>query len=236
MWLAWRLWQALGLDHLLTRLLPAGREDVPWATMAAVLVIARLCEPASELHIAEDWFRRTALDDLLDAAETKVNDDRCYRALDRVLEHSQALQMHLKDQLGTLFDLEYDLLLYDITSTYFEGLAEANPLAQRGYSRDHRSACKQVCIGLVVTRDGFPLGFEVFAGNRHDSITLREIDARMEERYGRAQRGGADAGWPPGTLALRGAPRRGPGDPPGSPGARPAATPAATPQCGGRRS
>jgi transposase len=187
-WLAWRLWQALGLDQLLTRLLPPGREDVPWATMAAVLVIARLCEPSSELHIAEDWFRRTALDDLLDVPETKVNDDRCYRALDRVLEHSQALQMHLKEQLGTLFGLEYDLLLYDITSTYFEGLAEANPLAQRGYSRDHRSDCKQVCIGLVVTRDGFPLGFEVFAGNRHDSTTLREIVARMEERYGRAQR------------------------------------------------
>jgi transposase len=187
-WLAWRLWQALGLDQLLTRLLPPGREDVSWATMAAVLVIARLCEPSSELHIAEDWFRRTALDDLLDVPETKVNDDRCYRALDRVLEHNQALQMHLKEQVGTLFGLEYDLLLYDITSTYFEGLAEANPLAQRGYSRDHRSDCKQVCIGLVVTRDGFPLGFEVFAGHRHDSTTLREIVARMEERYGRAQR------------------------------------------------
>jgi transposase len=187
-WLAWRLWQAVGLDQLLTRLLPAGREDVPWATMAAVLVIARLCEPSSELHIAEDWFRRTALDDLLGVPETKVNDDRCYRALDRVLGHSEALQAHLKEQLGTLFGLEYDLLLYDVTSTYFEGLAAANPLAQRGYSRDHRADCKQVCIGLVVTRDGFPLGFEVFAGNRHDSTTLREIVERMEERYGQAQR------------------------------------------------
>jgi len=134
-----------------------------------VLVIARLCEPSSELHIAEDWFRRTALDDLLGVPEAKVNDDRCYRALDRLLAHKDALERHLKDRLGTLFTLDYDLLLYDITSTYFEGLAEANPLAQRGYSRDHRSDCKQVCIGLVVTRDGFPLGFEVFAGNRHDS-------------------------------------------------------------------
>jgi transposase len=187
-WLAWRLWQALGLDQVLERLLPRGREDVPWATMIAVLVIARLCEPSSELHIAEDWFRRTALDDLLGVPEAKVNDDRCYRALDRVLTQSAALQSHLKEQLGTLFGLEYDLLLYDVTSTYFEGLAEANPLAQRGYSRDHRSDCKQVCIGLVVTRDGFPLGFEVFAGNRHDSTTLREIVACMEQRYGRAQR------------------------------------------------
>jgi len=187
-WLAWRLWQALGLDQLLERLLPRGREDVSWATMAAVLVIARLCEPSSELHIAEDWFRRTALDDLLGVPETKVNDDRCYRALDRVLEHSAALQVHLKEQVGTLFGLEYDLLLYDVTSTYFDGLAEANPLAQRGYSRDHRPDCKQVCIGLVVTRDGFPLGFEVFAGNRHDATTLREIVECMEARYGQAQR------------------------------------------------
>src|SRR5579862_8614089 len=111
-WLAGRLWQALGLDQLLADLLPPGREDVPWATMAAVLVIARLCEPSSELHIAEDWFRRTALDDLLGVCEAKVNDDRCYRALDRLLAHKDALERHLKDRLGTLFALDYDLLLY----------------------------------------------------------------------------------------------------------------------------
>jgi transposase len=187
-WLAWRLWQAVGLDHLLADLLPPGREDVSWATMAAVLVIARLCEPSSELHIAEDWFRRTALDDLLGVPEAKVNDDRCYRALDRLLGHKDALERHLKEKLGTLFALDYELLLYDVTSTYFEGLAASNPQAQRGYSRDHRSDCKQVCIGLVVTRDGFPLGFEVFAGNRHDSTTVREIVTRMEARYGRSSR------------------------------------------------
>jgi transposase len=187
-WLAQRLWQAVGLDELLGRLLLPGREDVPWATMAAVLVIARLCEPSSELHIAEDWFRRTALDDLLGLPEAKVNGDRCYRSLDQLLAHKTALETHLKDRLGTLFDLDYDLLLYDVTSTYFEGLANANSLAQRGYSRDHRSDCKQVCIGLVVTRDGFPLGFEVFAGNRHDATTLREIVATMEARYGRSSR------------------------------------------------
>jgi transposase len=187
-WLAWRLWQAVGLEQLLQRLLPPGREQVPWARMAAVLVIARLCEPSSELHIAEDWFRRTALEDLLEVPAAKVNDDRCYRALDHLLDHKEALEMHLKERLGTLFELDYDLLLYDVTSTYFEGLAEANPLAQRGHSRDHRSDCKQVCIGLVVTRDGFPLGFEVFAGNRHDSTTLRAIVERMETRYGRSGR------------------------------------------------
>jgi len=187
-WLAWRLWQAVGLDQLLERLLPTGREEIPWATMAAVLVIARLCEPSSELHLAEDWFRRTALDDLLGVAEAKVNDDRCYRGLDHLLVHKDAMEMHLKERLGTLFALDYDLLLYDVTSTYFEGQAKANPLAQRGHSRDHRSDCKQVCIGLVVTRDGFPLGFEIFAGNRHDSTTLREIVERMESRHGRSSR------------------------------------------------
>jgi len=187
-WLAWRLWQALELDTLLDRLLPKGREEIAWAQMAAVLVIARLCEPSSELHIAEDWFRRTALGDLLGMAETKVNDDRLYRALDHLLPHKAALEEHLKERLGTLFELEYDLLLYDITSTYFEGEAATNPQAQRGYSRDHRSDCKQVLIGLVVTRDGYPLGYEVFAGNRHDGTTVKEMVECMETRYGRQQR------------------------------------------------
>jgi transposase len=187
-WLGLRLWQALGLDTLLERFLPAGREDVPWAQMAAVLVLARWCEPSSELHIAEDWFRRTALGDLLGIPEDKVNDDRLYRALDRLLPHKDVLELHLQNRLGTLFQLEYDLLLYDVTSTYFEGLAAANPQAQRGHSRDHRRDCKQVLIGLVVTRDGYPLGYEVFAGNRHDSTTLRDIVTRMEARYGREGR------------------------------------------------
>ena len=187
-WLAWQLWQAVGLDRLLGQLMPQGYEDISWARMAAVLVIARLCEPSSELHIAEGWFRRTALGDLLDIAEEKVNDDRLYRALDHLLPHKDRLETHIKDRLGTLFGLEYDLLLYDVTSTYFEGLAAANPQAQRGYSRDHRPDCKQVCIGLVVSREGYPLGYEVFAGNKNDSKTVREIVERMEARYGRQGR------------------------------------------------
>lgn len=187
-WLAWKLWQALGLDTWLEKRLPRGREDIPWSLMAAVLVIARLCEPSSELHIAEDWFRRTALDDLLGLPKAKINDDRLYRALDRLLPHKDAIETHLKERLGTLFKLEYDLLLYDVTSTYFEGQANRNPQAARGYSRDHRSDCKQVCIGLVVSREGFPLGYEVFAGNRRDSTTLQDIVKRMEERYGSAGR------------------------------------------------
>lgn len=118
----------------------------------------------------------------------RVNDDRLYRALDRLLPHKQALETHLKERLGALFDLDYELLLYDVTSTYFEGQAEGNGLARRGYSRDHRGDCKQVCIGLVVTRDGVPLGYEVFAGNRTDVTTMEEIVTTMERRYGQARR------------------------------------------------
>jgi transposase len=187
-WLGWRLWQALRLDEWCEEHLPRGREQVPWSTMAAVLVIARLCEPSSELHIAEDWYRRTALEDLLSLPADRVNDDRLYRALDRLLPHKEALERHLVKRLGELFDLSYDLLLYDVTSTYFEGQAERNPLAQRGHSRDHRPDCKQVCIAMVVTREGMPLGYEVFAGNRTDVTTVEEIVEAMEKRYGIAQR------------------------------------------------
>ena len=187
-WLAWRLWRALALDRFCSEHLIEGREQVPWSAMAAILVIARLCEPASELHIAEDWYRRTALDDLLGVPAERINDDRLYRALDRLLPHKRALEVHLKERLGALFELDYELLLYDVTSTYFEGQAEGNALARRGYSRDHRPDCKQVCIGLVVTRDGVPLGYEVFAGNRTDVTTVEEIVTTMERRYGQARR------------------------------------------------
>jgi hypothetical protein len=187
-WLGWTLWRALQLDTLLEQLLPVGREDVPWATMAAVLVVARLCEPSSELHIAEDWYRRTALEDLLALPAPLVNDDRCYRALDRLLPHKSVLEQHLVKRLGDLFALDYDLLLYDVTSTYFEGTAARNPLAQRGHSRDHRPDCRQVCLALVVTREGMPLGYELFAGNRTDVTTVKEIVDTMETRYGQAQR------------------------------------------------
>jgi transposase len=187
-WLGWVLWQALQLDRFCGEHIIEGRERVPWSAMAAILVIARLCEPSSELHIAEDWYRRTALDDLLGVPAERVNNDRLYRALDRLLPHKEALEAHLKARLGDLFGLDYDLLLYDVTSTYFEGQAAANRLAKRGYSRDHRPDCKQVCIGLVVTRGGIPLGYEVFAGNRADVTTFEEIVTTMERRYGRAER------------------------------------------------
>ena len=149
-WLAWQLIEKLELEEFLATTIPAGGEEIRWSVMALVLVIARLCRPSSELHIAEHFYRQTALCDLLGVPDEKVNDSRLYRTLDALLPHKQALEAHLKNRLGELFGLEYDLLLYDITSTYFEGQANGNPLAQRGYSRDQRSDCKQVCIGLVV--------------------------------------------------------------------------------------
>jgi transposase len=187
-WLGGQLWRALRLDTLCEELLPRGRSSVPWSTMAEVLVVARLCQPSSELYIAETWYRHTALEDLLGLPSERVNDDRLYRALDHLLPHKRAIEQHLVQRLGELFSLDYDLLLYDVTSTYFEGQAKNNTLASRGYSRDKRPDCRQVCIALVVTREGMPLGYEVFAGNRVDVTTVQEIVETMETRFGLAQR------------------------------------------------
>jgi transposase len=187
-WLGWTLWRALKLDEWMETHLEVGREQVGWAAMSAILVLARLCEPSSELPIAEDWYRQTALEDLLGVPVDSVNQSRLYRALDKLLPHKEALCLHLRQRLGELFAFEYDLLLYDVTSTYFEGLAEANELAQRGYSRDHRPDCKQVCIALVVTREGMPLAYEVFAGNTVDVTTVESIVESVESKYGKAGR------------------------------------------------
>src|SRR5467141_2034029 len=187
-WLGLALCRQVGLVDFLEQTLPAGREEIPWPVMVQILILARLCDPSSELHIAERFYEASALSDLLGVPANKVNEDRLYRSLDQLLPHKEELERHLKNRLGELFDLDYDLLLYDVTSTYFEGEAKRNELAQRGYSRDHRPDCKQVNIALVVSRCGMPLGYEVFAGNRHDATTLEEIVAHMEELYGRAGR------------------------------------------------
>ncbi len=187
-WLGMELMRQLDLPAFFERTLPRGQAHVRWSIMAQVLVLARLCHPCSELHIAEHFYESSALPELLGVPARRVNDARLYRALDQLLPHKAELEVHLKHRLGRLFDLDYDLLLYDVTSTYFEGQAQRNPQAQRGYSRDKRGDCKQVCIGLVVSRCGMPLGYEVFAGNRRDTTTLQEIVQTMEERYGQANR------------------------------------------------
>lgn len=186
-WLGWILWQALKLDELCSVLMPRARESVAWGEVIALLVIGRLCEPSSELHVAERWYRTTALEDLLGVAPESVYDERLYRALDRLLPHKAAIETHLVKRLGELFKLDYDLLLYDVTSTYFEGVADPM-IAKRGYSRDHRPDCVQVNIALVVTREGMPLGYEVFSGNTTDVTTVQEIVSGMESRFGKANR------------------------------------------------
>lgn len=182
------LWRRLKLDELLRTLLPAGREAVEWARVAALLTIARFCAQRSELGIAEHWYETTALDDLLGVAPERVNDDRLYRGLDELGEHKDALCAHLMERYRQWFGVRFEFLLYDVTSTFFEGQAENNEQAQRGYSRDQRSDCKQVCIGLVCTPEGLPLSFEIFSGNRADVTTVEEIVTQMETKYGLAER------------------------------------------------
>jgi len=187
-WLGLEVADRLGLVSLLDKLLPEGREDVPWSMMVLTLVLMRLCEPSSELRIAEHLYERSSLVDLLGIPLDKVNDDRLYQTLDRLLPEKAALEKHLKERLGTLFNLDYDLLLYDVTSTYFEGQCASNGQAMLGYSRDHRPDCRQVCIALVVSKDGIPLGYEVFAGNRTDVTTVEDIVEKVEAQYGSAGR------------------------------------------------
>lgn len=187
-WVGIQVAEKLGLPAFLRESVAMRCEQIPWPLMALVLVLGRLCEPGSELSLAEQGYARTALPELLGVPAAKVNDDRLYRALDQLLPAKAALEQHLKARLGDLFGLEYDLLLYDVTSTYFEGQAARNPQAQRGYSRDSRPDCKQVCIALVVSREGMPLGYEVFAGNRADVKTVEEIVTLIEARYGVAER------------------------------------------------
>ncbi|MGO9612003.1 MAG: IS1634 family transposase [Dissulfurispiraceae bacterium] len=182
------LWKRLGLEAFCEKHIAPGREDIPWSVMAAVLSLARFCAPSSELQIAESWYSKTALDDLLGVPCEKINDDRLYRALDALLPHKDMLCKHLQQRYGELFGTKFDFLLYDITSTYFEGTGKANPQAKRGYSRDSRPDCVQVCIGLVASAEGLPLAFEVFDGNRADVTTVEEMVEIMQHKYGKAER------------------------------------------------
>lgn len=186
--LGWALWQRLGLKAFWEQAVDAVPADVPWSRVAALLAINRLCAPGSELAIEERWYSATALDDLVGVDEARVNTDRLYRCLDQLLPHKAALERHLAARYGELFGARYEVLLYDLTSTYVEGAAAGNPRMRRGYSRDHRPDCKQIVLALVVSPEGFPLAYEVFDGNRTDVTTLDEILDVVEATYGRAQR------------------------------------------------
>lgn len=187
-YLALLLWQQLGFAEFCREHIHEGREAIPWSVTACILTIARFCSPSSELQIAESWYGKTALEDLLGVPAERVNDDRLYRALDALMPHKDALCKHLQDRYGELFGETFDFLFYDITSTYFEGMALGNPQAKRGYSRDNRPDCPQVCIGLVTSREGLPLAFEIFDGNRADVTTTEEMVLAMERKYGKANR------------------------------------------------
>ena len=187
-YLALALWRRLGLHQLLKEIIEPGREEVGWELTACILTLARFCGQRSELEVAERWYGDSALEDLLGVPLDQINDSRLYRGLDVLHEHKERLCSHLLERYRDWFGVQFEFLLYDVTSTYFEGQAKANPKAARGYSRDHRPDCKQVNIGLVVTPEGLPLGYEVFAGNTADVTTVEDMVEMMEEKYGQAQR------------------------------------------------
>lgn len=187
-YLGLELWRRLELDRFFEQALDDEAADVPWSRVAALLAINRLCAPGSELAIEQRWYPSTALDDLLGIEDGQINDTRLYRCLDRILPHKTKLEQHLKQRYGELFGAEFDVLLYDLTSTYVEGAAEKNPMMRRGYSRDHRPDCEQMVIALIVNQEGFPLSYETFDGNRADVSTMETILRMVERKYGKARR------------------------------------------------
>jgi transposase len=182
------LWKRLEPDRFFEQTVDGEPADVPWSRVAALLAINGLCAPGSELAIEQRWYPSTALDDLPEIEEGKINDTRLYRCLDRILPHKTKLERHLKDRYGALFGAEFDVLLYDLTSTYVEGAAEKNPMVRRGYSRDHRPDCEQLVIALIVNNEGFPFSYETFDGNRTDVSTMETILRMVERKYGKARR------------------------------------------------
>jgi transposase len=187
-YLGLELWKRLELDRFFEQAIDDDAADVPWSRVAALLAINRLCAPGSELAIEQRWYPSTALDDLLGIEEGKINDSRLYRCLDRILPHKTKLERHLKERYGALFEAEFDVLLYDLTSTYVEGAAERNGMMRRGYSRDHRPDCEQMVIALIVNSEGFPFSYETFDGNRADVSTMETILRMVERKYGKARR------------------------------------------------
>lgn len=186
--LAHELIKKLQLDKILTELLSDIKTKIPEDVLSQLLIISRFCEASSELYIAEGFIRESAVCEILGINKKEIYDNRLYRGLDKLIEQKEKFQRRMKERLGELFEIKYDILLYDVTSTYFEGKAEENKKAERGYSRDQRPDCKQVCIGLVVTKEGMPLGYEVFEGNKHDSKTVNQIIEKMEQDYGKSDR------------------------------------------------
>lgn len=187
-WLGCELWRQLGLHEFWDSRLAGLREEVAWEKVLQLLVVNRLLDPGSEFRVHRQWYLSTAMDALLGTDFAVAEKDRLYRCLDRVLEHKQALFVWLRQKWADLFQAEFEVLLYDLTSTYFEGAMEENPKAKYGHSRDKRTDCLQVVIALVITPDGFPLAYEVLDGNTSDRATLRGFLDKIEKTYGKAKR------------------------------------------------
>ena len=187
-YLGWELWRRLQLDVFFAGAMDTDRADVPWSRVAAILAINRLCAPGSELAVEQRWYPATALGDVLRIEEGRINDTRLYRCLDRMLPQKTRLEQHLKQRYGELFAAEFEVMLYDLTSTYVEGAAANNPMMKRGYSRDHRPDCLQLVLALIVNPEGFPCSYEVFNGNRADVTTMEVILRTVERKYGKARR------------------------------------------------
>jgi len=187
-WLGCELWHQLGLDEFWQQRLPEARETVSWEKVLQLEVVNCLLDPGSEFRLHRQWFVDSAMDELLETDFAVAGKDRLYRCLDRVLPHKQELFVWLKQKWADLFDSDFEVLLYDLTSTYFEGEMEQNPKAKRGYSRDKRPDCLQLVIALVVTTDGLPLAYEVMKGNTSDRTTLPGFLKKIEDTYGKARR------------------------------------------------
>jgi transposase len=189
-WLGCVLWRQLRLEEFWEEKLSEAvkRETVPWAKVLQLLVVNRLIDPGSEFRVHRQWFDQSAMGELLEADFAVAEKDRLYRCLDRIVEHKPALFQHLRERWQDLFQAQFDVLLYDLTSTYIEGEGDEIPKAKYGYSRDQRFDCKQVVIALVITPEGLPLAYEVMDGNTSDRTTLRSFLDKIESSYGRARR------------------------------------------------
>lgn len=189
-WLTLKLWQTLALDQFWSARLPRNRKGTRWDQVLFVLVAYRLLSPGSEWKLHRQWYERSALTDLLGADDGLADIHKLYACHDLLLAHKRAMFDHLVPRWRDLFNVEFDVLLYDLTSTYFESspLFDEDDKRRYGYSRDHRSDCVQVVIALVVTPDGLPLAYEVLPGNTADSPTLRGFPDRIEHQYGKARR------------------------------------------------
>lgn len=187
-WLGCLLWRELRLDGFWQEKLKEDRGGVPWEKVLQLLAVNRLCDPGSEFAVHRQWFLRSAMDELLEVDYAVADKDRLYRVLDRILEHKETLFAHLVERWKSLFEARFDVLLYDLTSTYFEGRCDQISMAAHGYSRDGRPDCRQVVIALVVTTDGLPLAYEVMPGNTADKTTLKGFLAKIESMHGKARR------------------------------------------------